>query len=586
MNTAPVRAILRAPDEGRAPCWWQFESAVERHEAATLSAVPGVLERVERATEEGLWAVGWVAYEAAPAFDPALVVRPPAPGLLAAFSLFPPPDSIPARPAGEPAPGAMLSPLLDREEHALALATIHEAIAAGETYQVNFTFPMRSGFAGDPEGLFWSLAPASGAPHAALLEGGGSAVVSLSPELFFSRNGDRMEMRPMKGTRLRGRFPEEDGRQASELAGSAKERAENLMIVDMVRNDLGRIAEPGSVAVESLFALERYPTVWQMTSTVSARSRARLPEIFAALFPCASVTGAPKARTMAWIARLERFPRGVYCGAIGWVAPQRRASFSVAIRTAVVDRSAATLEYGVGSGVVWDSQPAAEYQECLAKARAFAAPQPPFALFETMLWRPRCGVGLLAAHLARLEASADYFGFSHDARTWRSRVEAELAALAKQETHRQRIRLELAADGVLFFTNRPFRPEPREWRAILVSEPVESQTVSLFHKTTDRTIYDAALAEARAAGADEAILWNERGELTEGTRTNLVLEIGGERLTPARECGLLAGVFRQSLLERGKAKEAVLTRADLARASRVLLVNALRGWIPAALVSR
>ncbi|MDQ1346738.1 MAG: para-aminobenzoate synthetase / 4-amino-4-deoxychorismate lyase, partial [Acidobacteriota bacterium] len=447
-------------------------------------------------------------------------------------------------------------------------------------------FPLRGGFTGDPEVLFWHLAPASAAPHAAFLDCGGKAVVSLSPELFFSRQGDRLVMRPMKGTRRRGRFTAEDDRQAAELAGSPKERAENLMIVDMVRNDLGRIAAPGSVEVESLMALERYPTVWQMTSTVAARTAASLPEIFAALFPCASVTGAPKARTMEWIARLERRPRGIYCGAIGWVAPQRRACFSVAIRTAVVDRDRGEIEYAVGSGVVWDSAAAAEYQECLTKARALVDPGPPFALFETLLWRPRCGVSYLEKHLARLSSSADYFGFSHDEKARRAAVEAELGALASQQTERHRIRLELAPDGAFSFTSEPFRPDRRSWRAILASAPVAAENVRLFHKTTDRRIYDAALAEARAAGADEAILWNERGELTEGTRTNLVLEIGGERLTPARECGLLGGIFRQSLLERGKVREAVLTRDDLARARRVLLVNSLRGWIPAELVSR
>ena len=268
---------------------------------------------------------------------------------------------------------------------------------------------------------------------------------------------------------------------------------------------------------------------------------------------------------MEWIARLERRPRGIYCGAIGWVAPQRRACFSVAIRTALVDRVRGQIEYAVGSGVVWDSEATAEYRECLSKAKALEDPGPPFALFETMLWRPRCGVALLEMHLARLAASADYFGFVHDERAWRSAVEAGLAALAGQQTERLRIRLELAPDGVFSFTSKPFRPDRRSWRAILASAPVASENVRLFHKTTDRKLYDAALAEAQAAGADEAILWNERGELTEGTRTNLVLELGGERLTPARECGLLAGVFRQSLLERGKVREAVLTRQDLAR---------------------
>ena len=408
------------------------------------------LTRLEAAARSGAWVALAASYELGYVIEPHLARHlPPDAGPLLTGWIFRHAewladaacDAWLAVRAGKDAgcTGA-LQPNIEKADYLRQIDRIRRYITDGDCYQVNFTFPMRSRFTGDPEGLFWSLAPASRAPHAAFLDCGGTAVVSLSPELFFSRTGDRLEMRPMKGTRLRGRFPEEDGRQATELAISAKERAENLMIVDMVRNDLGRIAGAGSVAVESLFALERYPTVWQMTSTVSARSRARLTEVFAALFPCASVTGAPKARTMDWIARLERFPRGVYCGAIGWVAPTRRASFSVAIRTAVIDRTAGTLSYGVGSGVVWDSKPAAEYLECLAKARAFVAPPPPFALFETMLWRPRCGVALLENHLARLAASANYFGFSLDARAWRSAVEAGLAgpdrAVDEQRTDR------------------------------------------------------------------------------------------------------------------------------------------------------
>ncbi len=376
LSSAPWSAILRPPpgagDDGR---WWRFLAPVERRSATTLAEVRDLLASVERATEDGLWAVGFVGYEAAPAFDASLAVRAPATGALAAFSFFPSPELVDAPPGADLAAKVEgLQPLQGETEHAVAIATVHAAIAAGETYQVNLTFPLQGRIAGDPEALFWRLAPASAAPHAAFLDCGDTALVSLSPELFFRRENGRVTMRPMKGTRTRGRYSEEDEVQAAALAASPKERAENLMIVDMVRNDLGRIARTGSVAVESLFALERYPTVWQMTSTVTARSPAGLPELFGALFPCASVTGAPKARTMEWIARLERRPRGVYCGAIGWAAPRRRASFSVAIRTAVVERSSETLEYGVGSGVVWDSEPAAEYRECLAKAGALEDP--------------------------------------------------------------------------------------------------------------------------------------------------------------------------------------------------------------------
>jgi len=587
LNCPPRHAILRPPPGAAvAGLWWRFAAPVESHAAATLREVPELLERVERATYRGLWAVGFVAYEAAPAFDPVLAVQRLAKGPLAAFSFFPAPELIDApRCEGVIAQSENLHALVDEAEHAKAIATIREAIAAGETYQVNFTFPLRARLAGDPEALFWCLAPASAAPHAAFLDCGDTAIVSLSPELFFSREGERLLMRPMKGTRPRGRFSAEDDAQATGLAASPKERAENLMIVDMVRNDLGRVARTDSVAVERLFALERYPSVWQMTSTVSARSTASLREVFGALFPCASVTGAPKVRTMEWIARLERGPRGVYCGAIGWAAPERRATFSVAIRTAVVERSTGALVYGVGSGVVWDSEPAAEYQECLAKAKALEPPGPPFALFETMLWRPRCGIALLERHLARLMGSADYFGFAFEPESLRRAITHGVAEVVRQAAAPQRVRLELALDGALSFTSEPFAVASRTWLVELASRPVDSQDRSLFHKTTDRAVYDAALADARVAGSDEAILWNERGELTEGTRANLVLEIAGERLTPPRESGLLGGVFRQSLLERKKVREAVLRKEDLARAAHVLLINAVRGWIPAALVS-
>jgi para-aminobenzoate synthetase / 4-amino-4-deoxychorismate lyase len=597
LNGAPTRAILRRPPgDGAERPWWRFAEPAELHVAQRVEEIVPLLELVERANRRGLWAVGYLAYEAAPAFDPALAVHavPPASAPLAGFGLFEPPESVAApvldgmddRGADgfdEIGRAGGIAAALGPEAHAAAVEAIRAAIAAGETYQVNLTFPLRQGFSGDAERLFWRLAPASAAPYAAFLDWGDTAVVSISPELFFERAGGRLRMRPMKGTRPRGRYSEEDGALAADLAASPKERAENLMIVDMVRNDLGRIAAAGSVEVERLFEIERYPTVWQMTSTIAAQSDAGLPALFGALFPCASVTGAPKARTMEWIRRLEGRRRGIYCGAIGWAAPERRAVFSVAIRTAVIDRERGELEYGVGSGVVWDSRPAAEYQECLAKGKALVDPGPSFGLFETMLWRPRCGIALLPLHLERLAASAEFFGFRLDETQLRERVESELARLADESSERRRARLELSADGSLSWTSKPFASDRRAWRVKLSDRPVESQDRRLFHKTTSREIYEAALAEARAAGCDEAILCNERGELTEGTRTNLVLEIGGERLTPARDCGLLAGVFRRSLLERGKIREAVLRREDLARAGRVLLVNSLRGWIPAEL---
>ena len=277
-------------------------------------------------------------------------------------------------------------PALDASVHARALATLQERIAWGDTYQVNFTFPLRARLAADPWAFFSSLFHTQRPRYAAYLDTGRFAIASVSPELFFDWRGDRLRTRPMKGTAPRGGSAREDDAQARALAASEKDRAENLMIVDMLRNDLGRVAVPGSVSVSELFAVERYPTLLQMTSSVEARTTAGLPEIMAALFPCASVTGAPKVRTMEIIAQTEQAPRGVYTGAIGYVGPGRRASFNVAIRTVVVDRESGESCYGVGSGVVADSSAAGEYAECLLKARILS--ETPFRLLETMRWTP------------------------------------------------------------------------------------------------------------------------------------------------------------------------------------------------------
>lgn len=587
MIGSPQCAWIRAPaSTAAAPGeWWRFEDPVEALEAAEPQGLSTLFERLEEARQEGLWAVGCVSYEAAPALDPALEVRSSANGSLAAFGLFRPPAF------GEPAPAEEvalpnLEAGLGAEAYERAVTAIRGAIAAGETYQVNFTFPMKARYDETPERLFSKLAATSRAPYAAFFDCGERAVISLSPELFFELEGDLLTMRPMKGTRARGRFLEEDRRRAEELASSPKERAENLMIVDMVRNDLGRVARPGSVAVERLFALERYPTVWQMTSTVSARTDAGLLEIFRGLFPCASVTGAPKARTMQWISRLEAGARGVYCGAIGWAAPGRRARFSVAIRTAVVDRARQTLEYGVGSGVVWDSTPAAEYAECLTKARAIGAPPSTFGLIETMLWQRVGGVRWLERHLRRLAESADHFDIPVEVGEWRRVISAAVAEASKSAPSRVKLRCELSADGTFRVESSVQPRSSRLWRVRLAGSPVDSADARLFHKTSDRTLYEAAAAEARAAGADEAILWNERGELTEGTRTNLVLDLDGSWVTPSRESGLLAGVCRQVLLDRRRIREAVLRKNDLGRAQAIYLTNSLRGLMRAVLDDR
>lgn len=576
---------------------------------------PALAEAARRVEAEGRWAVGFLAYEAAPAFDPALVVhggagavpdaRPP----LLWLALVPPPAVVEAAapplgfgayPSGAYPCGAYRCgewrPSVDAAAYARAVAEVRRRIERGDTYQVNYTYRLSSSFDGDPAGLFRDLAAAQGGAHGGFVDAGRHAVCCASPELFFAQQDGAVTARPMKGTAPRGRWSAEDDARARALAASPKERAENLMIVDMMRNDLGRVAVPGSVEVPELFAVERYPTVWQMTSTVTARTAAPPAEVLAALFPCASITGAPKAATSAVIAELEDGPRGVYTGALGWLAPGGRARFSVAIRTAVVDREGGTAEYGVGGGIVWDSRAAGEAAESRLKARVLTAPPAAsgFELIETLRWTAEEGFVRLAGHLDRMAASAAYFGFRFD----RTAGVCELEAAAGPATA-LRVRASLSRDGALRVETAelpaagmgaPSREAAAGLPAVPVAwaaEPVDPDDVLLFHKTSRRGVYEAALAAARRRWpeAREVLLWNHRGEATEAATANLVAELGGRLVTPPLDAGLLPGVFRAELLASGEVEEAPLRVEDAARAGRLWLVGSLRGWRPARLLA-
>ena len=537
-----------------------------------------VLAEVEAATDAGVHAAGFLAYEAAPAFDPALKTRPPDPRLpLAWFALFARREDAASgeAPRGRFALGHWEAATAE-SAYLQRVGEIRELIAAGDTYQVNYTLRLRAPFRGDPAALYNRLARAQRSAFCAYLEVDGSAIISASPELFFRFRHGELEMRPMKGTRPRGRFPAEDAALAAELLASPKERAENLMIVDLLRNDAGRVAEPGSVRVERMFEAERYETVHQLTSTIRARPRsgARLTDIFRALFPCGSVTGAPKVRTMQIIAGAEGEPRGVYCGAIGFASPGE-AVFSVAIRTAVVDRAAGRAELGVGSGITWDSDAAAEHRECLDKA-AFTHRAPnDFRLLETLLSEPGAGFFLLEGHLRRLEESAGHFGFRFDRRE-------VLRALhgGRGTSGPQRVRLLLDRAGEAVVEASALDPSPTPVRVAIAAEPVDSRDALLFHKTTNRTGYD--IRRASRPDCDDVLLVNERGELTESTLANLILRLDGALWTPPLACGVLPGVFRAHLLERGDIRERVLRPADLDRAGGIYLINSVRRWRPAA----
>ncbi len=565
--------VLR--DDGAA-CWRRFAAPREIVRAAGLADVAPALRRIDAAVRaDGCWAAGFVSYEAAPAFDPALAVKPDPGFPLLWFGLYEQPETV-APPVCGPAdvpPALEWQPTVSAAGHCRAVGRIRRHIHDGDTYQVNYTYRLRAPFAADPWSAFARLAAAQETPYAAYIDTGDWVLASASPELFFTLDGQVVTSKPMKGTATRGMTLEEDCRQAEALRNSEKDQAENVMIVDMVRNDLGRVAQPGSVHVPRLFDVERYPTIWQMTSTVEARTTAGLAELFGALFPPASITGAPKVETMRIIAGLETEPRRVYTGAIGFVAPGPRMQFNVAIRTLVLDRRRGTAEYGIGSGIVWDSDPAREWEECRTKARVLTDAMPDFRLLETLRWTPGERFALLERHCRRLASSAEYFGFCVDMA--RVRGELERAALGWRAEPR-RVRLTVSKDGEPVVESAPLPAPPTVRPRVAVSRvPVDAADRFLYHKTTRRRVYE----EARAAhpGADDVLLVNGRGELTESTIANLAVEIDGKLCTPPVRCGLLAGTLRAEMIERGELVERVIMPADLAGGARVYLMNSVRG---------
>jgi para-aminobenzoate synthetase/4-amino-4-deoxychorismate lyase len=542
--------------------------------------VPLLLQEVEQQTRaRGCHAVGYLTYEAGAAYG--LRVGQADPRLpLAAFALFP---SGIVSTSNSPASGTSPAvghprPTWDRASYVERFDRIKRHIAEGDTYQVNCTFALEAPFHGEPRELFGALVRSQRGRYAAWLRLGEIGICSASPELFVCRRGHRLVSRPMKGTARRGRTTAEDVAAVEALRRSRKERAENVMIVDMVRNDLGRIARIGSVEVVRLFEAEKYPTVWQMTSEVACDSTASLGEIMAAMFPSASITGAPKARTMEIIAELEDRPRGIYTGTVGYVAPNGDATFNVAIRTALVDTARESLTFGVGSGVVWDSDAAAEYAECLLKGGVLTATAPECELLETLAWAPDGGYAVLDGHLKRLAQSARYFDIAYQETAVRAALDRAVAGASSP----QRVRLLVSENGAARTESAPLVPTVDPVRVRLAQTPVDSADRFLFHKTTRRAVYESRLE----ADVDDVLLWNERGELTESTIANIVVELDGALVTPPVEAGLLAGSFRAGLVDDGKVVERTVPVADLERATGLWLVNSVRGWRRAVVVER
>ena len=460
-------------------------------------------------------------------------------------------------------------------EYQASIMSIKQAIENGDTYQANYTIRLHSQFQGDDLALFTKLKRAQSSNYCAYIHTGEHSLISASPELFFHLKENQITTRPMKGTVARGKTFDEDQEKANWLYESEKNRAENVMIVDLLRNDVGVIAETGTVRVPKLFEIEHYPTVHQMTSTITAnlKKNTELIDIFKALFPCGSITGAPKISTMDIIANLEKSPRDVYCGAIGYITPDHEAIFNVPIRTVMIDHQTSAATYGVGGGITWDSTSEDEYDEVLTKASLLTANRPEFQLLESLLLNE--GKWFLKdEHTTRLQNSAQYFGFQFDADIF----EKTLDECAQNHSHgKLKVRLLLDKNGDMSIEAQPITVPTKPLVVTLADQPVDKDNPFLYHKTTNRDMYTQF--QMKFTDVYDVLLWNEAGEITEFTNGNIVLEMDGQYWTPPIESGLLAGTFREKLLTTGKIHEKVLTIDDLKTSHKIWFINSVRQWL-------
>jgi para-aminobenzoate synthetase/4-amino-4-deoxychorismate lyase len=541
--------------------------------ARAVDEVLLAIRAAEEAAERGSWVAGFVSYQASPGLDARLRV----PGAISGglplvwFGVFDWGETV----AESPGTARLedWTPGMSEAGHAERVTAIREAIVAGDSYQVNLTFPLTATLTGSPDALFAAMVRAQPTCFGAMIDLGARQVVSVSPELFLRKDGSRVITKPMKGTAPRGRSTSEDLGRRDALVRSEKERAGNLMIVDMLRNDLGRVARVGTVSVPRLFEPERHPTVWQLTSTVEAELEegVGLAGLLGATFPSGSVTGAPKVSTMGIISELEPVGRGVYCGAIGYLAPGgESAEFSVAIRTGVVEGDRFT--YHVGGGITFDSLAGAEYDECLWKALVVTDRREVPDLIETMRYVPGEGIPLLHHHVGRLAGSADYWGIPFDP------VRLGEALSSVEGPGPLRVRLILRRDGGVEVASAPM-PTWDEPVDLFVSDTRVDQADPLwFHKIADRSRYPVSDEDG------EALMVNLDGEVTETNRSNLMAHLDGRWVTPPVDSGLLPGVARAiAIAERGVIEHR-LTLGDLRRADELAVTNAVRGWRKAALI--
>ncbi len=576
-----LKVLYGAVQEGE-PGIYIFEGILCQVTADNEREVVPALHKIENLVRGGAYAAGFISYEAAQALDASLTTKTLLEFPFLWFGIFRERrfvslDTWMAVTENHSYATSEWKADVCRDEYMRDVEMIRNYIAAGDVYQVNFTFRESFAFAGDTESFFRDLCRAQETPYCSYIDLHRYCILSASPELFFMLNDGILTVRPMKGTAKRGISIEDDAEIVRRLRGDEKERAENLMIVDLLRNDLGRVSENGSVTVDSLFDVETLRTVHQMTSTVSSRLRVDtgLASLLRALFPCGSITGAPKKRSMEIIAETEGSSRGVYTGCIGHISPgMLHAVFSVGIRTVVIDKEAGRGNLGVGSGITWYSDPAAEFEESLTKG-FFAREIPPdFVLIESFLYEEREGLFLFERHLERLAHSALYFSFSFNSVLVRRNVEE----FVRDIEGNYKVRLLLSRDGTVALEHEPLVSNDKASPSCIAfaETPVNSTNPFLYHKTSNRAHYLQELA--KRPDCLDVIFINERGEVTEGANNNIVVNKAGILLTPPVGCGLLSGTFRARLLESGEIEEGILTQSDLVEAEEIYLVNSVRKW--------
>jgi len=591
--------------------------------AHRIDEIQAALGEIAAANRAGKYAAGFLSYEAAAAFDPALKTKPPKNqpadndfpllwfGIFVSASV----SNTPPVAGLELYNIAHWQPDTTAEQYAESIKKIRTGIRDGDIYQVNYTLRLHSQFSGCAQAWYEDLRRDSHGRFNAFVDIGSHRILSMSPELFFSWDGHTLRTRPMKGTAKRSQPPatesadwqswhDADERLAASLLESTKNRAENLMIVDLLRNDVSRVAKPGTVKVPHLFTLETYPTLYQMTSTITAETResTTIADIFSALFPCGSITGAPKIKSSDVIAKLETTPRGVYCGALGYISPDGTSVFNVAIRTIVINAATGAAECGVGGGIVWDSEARDEYAEALAKAAFMQHASHGYELLETL--RLENGeYTFVDRHIERLILSAAALGFAVSKEKIYAALQEHAHAHANET---RRVRMLTTRSGEITITSEPLDLAAPKWtkpstgaaieaqtpgtatqepsfdspslrKIVIANTPVDRHQRALHHKTTRRSVYDTH--RQQHPDAFDVLLWNQQRELTEFTYGSLVLEIDGAWLTPQLSSGLLPGVMRAELIARGEIMECLLTVEDLSRAQSIWFINSVRGWI-------